>query len=375
MPEPSIHNILEKSFPKSNKEDWLRIASQELMEKKRVENLTWKVHTLDFAPYYDQSDVANLPYLKKYHYRHPNPTYQYAGGWENLPVIIVFDEKKANEHALHHLAAGADGVLFDVTHCLDCNIDHLLEKIDWHHCSVSFISSGDTKIATKILAYVPQKNYDPSKLTGSIFWKSPPNLLDIKVIGSPTFKDYHSLGLIIPPSSPIQEISTSLQQAVMVMDTMTDLGMEKESVFKTMSVSLSCDENFFITIAKLRAIRLLWYQLSQAFEIPHLPEDLHINVSSEKWSDEKFQPHGNMINNTTQALAAVLGGCNSLTLMPEEENNEMMRRMARNVSNILKEESHLDKVADAMAGAYAVENMVHELSQAAWKDFQNKLRE
>lgn len=375
MPEPSIHNILKKSFPKSTKEEWLRTASQELMEKKRVENLTWKVQTLDFAPYYDQSDVTNLAYLKKYHYRLPAPTAQYTRSWENVPQITVSDARASNERALQYLATGADGILFDVTYCLDCSLHHLLEKIDWSICAVSFVSA-DAKFVTKILAYIQQKNYDASKLRGSIFWKSLPDIGDIKIIVSSAFKSYHSLGLIIPPSSAVQEISTSLQQAVMVMDTMTDLGIEKESVFKTMSVSLSCDENFFITIAKLKAIRLLWYQLSQAFEVPHyLPEDLHIHATSEKWSDEKFQPHGNMINNTIQALAAVLGGCNSLTLIPEEENSEMMNRMARNVSNILKEESHVDKVADAMAGAYAVENIVHELSQAAWKDFQNKVRE
>lgn len=375
MPEPSIHNILKKSFPKSTKEDWLRTASQELMEKKRVENLNWKVHTLDFAPYYDQSDVTNLAYLKKYHYRLPDPTAQYTGSWENVPRIAVSDAREANERALQYLATGADGILFDVTHCSDCSLHHLLGKIDWSICAVSFVAA-DAKFVTKILAYIQQKNYDASKLRGSIFWKALPDIGDIKIIVSSALKSYHSLGLIIPPSSAVQEISTSLQQGVMIMDAMTDLGMEKDSVFKAISVSLSCEENCFITIAKLKAIRLLWYQLSQAFEIPHyLPGNLQVHASSEKWPEEKFQPHGNMINNTTQALAAVLGGCNSLTIIPEEEKNEMMNRMARNVSNILKEESHVDKVADAMAGAYAVENMVHELSQAAWKDFQNKARE
>ncbi len=48
----------------------------------------------------------------------------------------------------------------------------------------------------------------------------------------------------------------------------------------------------------------------------------------------------------------------------------MMDRIARNVSNIIREESYLDKVADPLAGAYAVENMVDRLAQEAWKNFQ-----
>ena len=87
-----------------------------------------------------------------------------------------------------------------------------------------------------------------------------------------------------------------------------------------------------------------------------------------------FQPQGNMIKNTTDALSAVLGGCNALTLCAEEEDSEMTNRIALNVSNILKEESHLDKVTHAVAGAYAIETMVNELAQAAWKDFQNNIR-
>lgn len=129
-----------------------------------------------------------------------------------------------------------------------------------------------------------------------------------------------------------------------------------------------------MTIAKLKALRLLWYQLSQAFELSNYkPGDLHLHTHSENWTSEEFQPHGNMIKSTTGALASVLGGCNSLTLDAEDESNVMMNYVALYVSNILKEESHIDKVCNAVAGAYAIENMVNEFSQAAWKEFQNKV--
>ena len=81
-----------------------------------------------------------------------------------------------------------------------------------------------------------------------------------------------------------------------------------------------------------------------------------------------------MISGTMGALAAVVGGCDSLTVMPENENNATMARIARNVSNILREESHLSKVADPTAGAYAVENVVNKLAIAAWTDFQHNAK-
>lgn len=374
MQEPSIHNILNKSFSKSDKEQWHRIASQELTGKNLIENLTWKIDDLNFNPYYDQEDLKNLDYLKNYHippYRLP---YSEAGNWQNLPRITVSDEKEGNALALQYLASGADGVLFDVSRRMDVNIDRLLEKINWPYCNVSLITSDNETIASKILKHVDQQNYDPSMLSGSIFCNQLPENKKTFVRQLSSLKKFHSLGIIIPSSSPVQEISKSLEQGVLFMDGLTNLGIDKELVFRNISMSIFCDPNFYITIAKFRALRLLWYQLSQAFEIvDYRPYDLHIHACSEKRVSEKWGPNENMIKSVPDAIASVLGGCDAVTLCVEDESNAMMNRVSLFVSNILKEESHLDKVADAVAGAYAIENIVHELAQAAWRDFQNKV--
>jgi methylmalonyl-CoA mutase len=187
-------------------------------------------------------------------------------------------------------------------------------------------------------------------------------------------KNYYPLGIVVPPTSPVQEISQSLEQTTLLMDVLTDNGLKKDLVFRSISLSFSCEENFFATIAKLKAIRILWYQLSQAFEIAsYSPGDLHLHVTSQKWIDEKFQPHGNMIKNTAHAIAAVLGGCNALTIRAEDDNSEMMKRVGLHVTNLLKQESHLDDVSDPVAGAYALDRMVHEFAQAGWSDFQHRM--
>jgi methylmalonyl-CoA mutase len=294
--------------------------------------------------------------------------------WENVPKISVSDSAAANEFALKLLNNGADGILFDVSDVETINISQLLEKIEWRYCSISFVSD-DTEIATKILAYLKEKNYASSELKGSVFWKRPLTDTSLHEGYLAALKNYHSFGIVIPSSSPIGEISEALVQAVLYMDMLTDAKADKESAFRSISVSLNCNQNFFITIAKLKALRFLWYQLARSFEIEnYFPGDFHIHAFSEKWSTEKFDPHGNIIKNTVHALAAVCGGCNSLTLCPEDENNELMNRVAINVSNILKEESHLDKVFDPLAGAYAIDNMVHQLAKGAWHEFQNKMK-
>jgi methylmalonyl-CoA mutase len=89
--------------------------------------------------------------------------------------------------------------------------------------------------------------------------------------------------------------------------------------------------------------------------------------------NESYQPHGNMLKGTTSSIAAVCGGCNSLTVYCEDESNTMMQRMARNTAVILKEESYLSKVADPLAGSYALEAMINDLAKESWKRFQSKV--
>ena len=369
MPEPSIHDILFDSFPASGKVEWLQRASLELPDKNPVENLTWQIDGLKFYPYYAKSDLKEIEDQKNFH----GPLVYTSAGWVNTPEVTVIDERSSNANALKYLAAGADGILFNVIDREGFDIESLLQKINWNFCALSFMTN-DTKIATKIFEYATQKNYDPSKLGGSIFWKSLPDPKELKSVIENTRCTLHLIGIIVPPASAIKEISTSIRQAVQLMDAMTDMGINRETVFRSISLSLTCDENFFITIAKLKALRSLWYQLSQAFEIQgYVPDDLHIHCRSQNHVEEQYNPHGSMIQNTVQALSAVLGACNALTL-PSGEANEMSQRVALNVCNILKEESHIDKVADPLAGSYAMENFVYEISKAAWKDFQNNLQ-
>ena len=68
-------------------------------------------------------------------------------------------------------------------------------------------------------------------------------------------------------------------------------------------------------------------------------------------------------------MSAILGGCDALTLEPEDDQARSIR-VARNVSNVLREESHFAKVADPLAGAYFVESLSLQLADTAWKSFQ-----
>lgn len=370
MPERSIHDILRETFQHTSKEAWNSIASQELSDNKDLATLIWKVGDLAFHPYYDHTDLADTAYLKKFHSvtSQANQPPQY---WTNMPKISVLNAASANELALHYLSGGADGILFDVTIASDLNPGQLLDKINLSICDVSFITNNNASLAKELLAYAKKNGHDPVDLQGSIYYTSRVEKKDVVI---PDFNLYRTLGIIVKPASPVEEISMALFEAVRYLDFFSDMGLKKEQLIKMISMSFTAEENFFLTIAKLKAVRLLWYQVSQAFNINNFsPEDLHIHLFAAPWNDEKFDPHGNMLKNTFQAIAGVLGGTNALTLSATDEDNEMLNRAALNISNILKEEAHIDNVADPLAGAYAIDNMVNSLAKAAWQSFQNKM--
>lgn len=369
MPEKPIHIILDQSFPKTTKEDWLQVASQELKEKNPLEKLSWQTDALKFYPYYDKQDVIKLSYLQRFNVSPFRVSPETAGGWANLAWVTVTEETKANTLALEALRLGAEGILFDITGRPGVNIHVLLEKIILPFCNISFLSDDDQEFVIKIVTHIKKQNYDPLQLKGSIFWKKFPEEQELVLAQLTGLKNFRALGIAIAPTSVTKEISRALTSAVSVMEKLKGVG--KEDIFKHLCVSIPCGENFLLNIAKLKALRLLWYQLSQAYEIRNFsPDDFFVHVRSEKWTNESFQPHGNMLNNTYDTIASVLGESNAISLAVENENNATMLRASLHVSNILREEAHLDKVANGVAGAYTIESMVNELAQQAWREFQ-----
>ncbi len=375
MADHPIQDLLKQAFPTPNPVDWSVAAARELLGKDPFEVLAWETNDkIKFFPYYDQRNYSHIGYLKNFAFPPSANENTGAREWQCIPKISVLDNNYANTVALNHLANGAEGILFDVSTNNSIDIQVLLNQIDWPYCNVSFVATSDSKVVQDLVDYSKKQHYTLSSLSGAIYWKDFSNdRVDPFKTLSPLNK-FQPLGIHILSSTPVKEISEALSKATMLLDRLTDQGIEKENVFNKISLSIPVDTDFFSTIAKLKACRMLWYQLAVSFDIKEYNStNLHINARSESWIDESFQPHGNLIKSSVAALAAVLGGCDSLTIVPEDENNITMNRVARNVSNIIREESYLDKVADPVAGSYAVDCMVDQIAQAAWEHFQHSI--
>jgi methylmalonyl-CoA mutase len=132
----------------------------------------------------------------------------------------------------------------------------------------------------------------------------------------------------------------------------------------------SVGSDFFTEIAKFRAFRKLVALLQEQYSV-NLP--IHIHVQTSLINKSALDSYTNMLRTTTEAMSAVIGGCDSLAVLPFNEQldevSDFSSRISRNQQHILKEESYLNKVADMASGSYYIETLTEELCEHAWEQF------
>ena len=192
-----------------------------------------------------------------------------------------------------------------------------------------------------------------------------PDLKTIGVSGIP----YHEAG-----GSAVQELAFALAAGAAYLREMNIRGIDAEKAAAKTGFSFSIGTDFFMEIAKFRAARLLWDQVTRAFGVPEESRVMNILARTGRFNKTLTDPYVNMLRVTTEAFSAVCGGCDAIYVGPFDEvfrqPSEFSRRVARNVSVLLREECHFDKVIDPAGGSYYVENITDQLARKAWGLFQ-----
>ena len=180
---------------------------------------------------------------------------------------------------------------------------------------------------------------------------------------------YHNGG-----ASSAQELATILATGACLLKELTQRGVPAELVAPRIRLSVSVGGSYFIEIGKLRALRMLWTRVLEAFGVPESARKVHVHARTGLWNKTRFDPYVNMLRTTTEAFSAVVGGCDSLHVAPFDEiireSDGFSRRISRNTHAILAEECGLTNVIDPAGGSYAVETVTNEMAAAAWKQFQ-----
>ncbi|MEV5508472.1 methylmalonyl-CoA mutase small subunit [Streptomyces orinoci] len=180
---------------------------------------------------------------------------------------------------------------------------------------------------------------------------------------------YHEAG-----ASAAQELGCSLATGVAYLRELTAAGLSVEEACGQLEFRYAATADQFLTIATLRAARRLWSRIAEVSGAgpAHRAQRQHAVTSRVMMT--RRDPWVNMLRTTVACLGAGVGGADAVTVLPFDEAlglpDAFARRIARNTSAILLEESHLARVIDPAGGSWYVERLTDELAHAAWAWFQ-----
>jgi methylmalonyl-CoA mutase N-terminal domain/subunit len=174
-------------------------------------------------------------------------------------------------------------------------------------------------------------------------------------------------------STAVEELAFTIGDGLAYLKAAQERGLSVDDVAPRMAFFFNCHNNFFEEVAKFRAARRLWATLVKERFAPKDERSLLLRFHTQTAGSSLTaqQPHNNIIRTTLQALAAVLGGTQSLHTngfdealgLPTEES----ARLALRTQQIIAEESGVALTADPLAGSYLIESLTHELEQEARK--------
>lgn len=129
------------------------------------------------------------------------------------------------------------------------------------------------------------------------------------------------------------------------------------------NVHFNIGQNYFLEIAKIRTFRWLVAQINQ-LQIKNKQFVLFSETGFENRNDDFIE--NNILRNTTEAMSAILGGCDALIIHPHENSN-LGRRIARNIHHLLYYESNFKQIPDVVKGTYYIEYLTYQLAKKTWE--------
>lgn len=399
-------------FSPVSTEQWMEKVIADLKGADYEKKLVWKTNEgFKVKPFYRMEDLEGLkttdalpgefPYLRG--------TKKDNNEWLVRQEIRVESPQEANAKALDILNKGIDSLSFHVkAKELSAEyIEALLKDICAECVELNFSTCQGhvVELAELLVAYFRKKDYDLSKLQGSIDYDFFNKMLtkgkekgDVLATAKalieataelPKYRvlNVSALSLNNAGAYIYQELGYALAWGNEYMNRLTEAGLPAAVVAKKIKFNFGISSNYFLEIAKFRAARMLWANIVAAYE-PECLRDrknkgehnecrcaakMRIHAETSTFNLTLFDAYVNLLRTQTEAMSAAIAGVDSMTVAPFDKAydapNEFSERMARNQQLLLKEESHFDKVIDPAAGSYYIENLTVSIAKQAWDLF------
>lgn len=387
--------LLFSEFPEISTSAWEEKIITDLKGADYQRKLIWNTDEgIAVKPYYREMDLESLGYLEEFHKL--KKAQSTPGGWTICQDIFPGkDPKEGNRRIIIALKGGAQAIrihLPDTLPELNKMLDILLEGIPLDKTELIFRGYPDTDALYKgLIRLVGIQEVDPSDLKGSLGadplgkmtatgipsagMENMGNLIRVVRKDSPGLKVIDINGALIQNAGGTlaEELAFALAMASDYLDFLTTQGIDPEAAQETMRLNFAVGPQYFLEIAKLRAARILWNQIGEAYGIKSDRRRIGIHASSSEWNMTLYDPYMNMLRGTTEAMSSILGGAGRVSVLPYDypygKTTEFSERIARNVQIMLREESYFDRVTNPATGSYYIENLTDALGEKAWDLF------
>jgi methylmalonyl-CoA mutase len=414
-----------KEFPDPSLERWRELAAQEL-KGKSLDALTWNTpEGIPVKALYSAADLEGIEHLNSLpglapYVRGPRAT-MYAGRPWTVRQYAGFSTAEAsNAFYRDNLAAGQTGlsVAFDLPTHRGYDSDHprvvgdvgkagvaidsvedmkiLFDRIPLERMSVSMTMNGAVlPVMAMYIVAAEEQGCDKSRLSGTlqndilkefmvrntyIYPPQPSMRIVADIIGytaraMPKFNSISISGYHMQEAGAtcVQELGYTIADGIEYVRAALASGLKVDEFAPRLSFFFGIGMNFFMEVSKLRAARLLWAELMQKLFAPQDAQSLmlrtHCQTSGASLTSQ--DPYNNVIRTTFEALAAVLGGTQSLHTNSFDEAlalpTPFSAHIARNTQLVLQEETGVARVIDPLAGSYYVESLTASIAVEARK--------
>ena len=174
--------------------------------------------------------------------------------------------------------------------------------------------------------------------------------------------------------SAVQELAFTLATGVEYLRQLDNVGLRADLAAPRIRFAVTVGTNFFMEIAKLRALRMLWSRAVAVAGGGEAAQRASLHVRTSLWNKTVVDPYNNLLRATVEAFAGVLGGCDSMQVGAFDAvlrtPDDFSLRVARNTQLVLQKECSLDQVIDPAGGSWYIESATAELATRAWALFQ-----
>jgi|KBSSwiStaDraftv2_1062776.scaffolds.fasta_scaffold16741_1 methylmalonyl-CoA mutase len=364
------------AFPPVPTEEWDSAIRASVAGRDYPAKLIWHPEEgLAVRPYYRAEDIRDLGFLESAPGEFPYVRGAHAtGDWRIREEIEAANPEEANRLAIEAIAAGTGEIAFCGAR-IESPSDVALMVANLSGVPVRFhgMSHQSTRMAADWFSALQKggevsADVDPlahPEFSAELLCASMPGLRMFTI----SAENYEEKGF-----GAIEQIAFTLSAAVEFLDSMLERGVSIPRATGGLCFSFAIGPGFFVEIAKLRAFRLAWARVVESFKGDALDAKATIYARTAHWNETVYDPHVNILRTTMEAMSAILGGAESLSVNPFDNcyrrPDEASRRLARNVQLILKREACLARVADPLGGAYVIEAMTNTIAIQAWKLFQ-----